>query len=288
MEQIILHPETILEDPERFWREDQAYQLVELWHDAINQPLDMDKWREGVERLAALPQSERESHSQLEAARRVAAIEERFVEQVVPYLCKWIPSDADLSTTIYFTTEIIAAGFQQRGDVVIHILNAELLNLFVHEVFHRGYASTYRRYVSSEFETDPRRLMYLSLQNEGMATYVAYRAIELFPQIGEVGQSLIATDYDLLENPEEVANLHSRLRRLYQEADQLTADELRSRSWEIGIQERANYVVGAYMAQTIERELGRGALVETIKNGPQSFVAAYNSVAPKERQIPTL
>lgn len=287
-EHIILRPEIILEDPERFWREDEAYQLVGLWHEATHQPPDMDKWRESIERLAKLSPSERESHSQLEAVRNAAADEQSFIEQAVPFLCEWLPPDADLSTTLYFTTEMMSAGFQQRGNVVIHALNADLTNLFVHEVFHRGYTYIYRKYVSSEMETDPRRLMYLSLQNEGMATYVAYRAREIFPHVGEVGRSLIATDYDLFEKPDEVARLLDELCTLHQEAGGLTADELRTRSWTIGIQGRANYVVGAYMAQTIENNFGREALVETIKNGPQSFVAAYNRVAGPRKQFPAL
>jgi tetratricopeptide (TPR) repeat protein len=40
-----------------------------------------------------------------------------------------------------------------------------------------------------------------------------------------------------------------------------------------------SYVVGAYMARTIEHQSGKQALVATVAEGPASFVRTYNSVA---------
>ncbi len=47
VEKIILEPEAILEDPERFWREDNSYRLVELGHNSTTQPPDLAGWRRG-------------------------------------------------------------------------------------------------------------------------------------------------------------------------------------------------------------------------------------------------
>lgn len=286
VEKIILEPEKILENPDQFWKDDDAYVLVASWHEQINQPPDLKQWQKWIKARCELSQLQRQNDPQLVAARKLNNMEKKFVKDAVPFLCSFLPPDADLNTTIYFTTDIIAAGFQQRGDIVIHILNYEILNLFVHEVFHRGFSDIYKKYVSDEIETDPMRLMYLSLQFEGMATYVAYKGLDIFPQIGEVGESLVATDYDLLSKPDEVTRLYQELYRLFLEAGDMEPDELRERAWQLGVRDRAYYVVGAYIAGLIDRELGRSALIETIKNGPASYVKAYNSFAQRNMIIP--
>ncbi len=285
LEKIILEPEAILQDPEGFWQEDEAYRLVRKWHDRISQPPDLERWRAQMADHCKLSTAERESHSSLAAARRLATIESKFAEDAVTHLCSFLPPDADLTTTINFTTDIMASGFQMDGKIVMHIVNHDLLNMFVHEVFHRGFASTYKKYVTAEIETNPLPLMYLSLQNEGMATYSAYMAVEQFPQVGQVGRDDVATDYDLLGKPDEVLRLLGRLNQLLREADSLSSDELRTKSWQLGVRERAYYVVGAYMAQQIDRKIGRQALIETIKNSPPSFVTAYNSICEPDLRL---
>lgn len=285
IEKIILEPEEILEDIDRFWREDEAYRLVGQWHAAINQPPDLDGWRKRIEEIRDLPRSEREEHPHLVAARNLAGIEEAFVAKAVPFLCAFLPPEADLSTTVYFATEIIASGFQQSGDIVIHILNHKVHNLFIHEIFHRGYASIYARSGNPQPETDPIRRMYLAIHNEGMATYVGYVGQTEFPEVGEVGQSLVAGDYELLSDPREVKRLHRELNQLLREAPQLEPDKLEKRAWELGVNQRAYYIVGAYMAQLIDDTLGRRALVETITRGPRAFVESYNNIADKELML---
>lgn len=180
----------------------------------------------------------------------------------------------------------MAAGFQESGDIVIHILNHELQNMFVHEVFHRGFVSVYRLSGNPDPETDPIRRMYLALQNEGLATYVAYEARTEFPQVGEVGRSLVAGDYDLLESAEEVDRLVRELGELLSGAPDMAAEELQQKSWEIGVNARAYYVVGAHMAATIDKALGRQALVGTIGLGPMTFLKVYNAVVAEDRRLP--
>jgi hypothetical protein len=286
VEKILLQPEGILKAPDRFWQEDEAYRLVRKWHTRTDQPLDLEAWQRKIEAVRDLPLAEREGHPQLAAARGLAAIESAFVAGAVPHVCAFLPPEADVSTTIYFTTEIMAAGFQESGDIVIHILNHELQNMFVHEVFHRGFVSIYRLSGNPNPETDPIRRMYLALQNEGIATYVAYEARSEFPQIGEVGRSLVAGDYDMLENAEEVDRLLRELSGLLREVPDMAAEELQQESWQVGVNGRAYYVVGAHMAATIDRTLGREALIGTIRIGPLAFLRVYNAVAAEDRRLP--
>jgi hypothetical protein len=236
VERIILHPEEILADPDGFWRSDRAYQLVDGWHSANNQPLDKNAWGGKIEVFCGLTQEEREIHPQLVAARQVAGLDSSFGARAVAYLCDFLPPEADLTTTIYFTTEIMASGFQREGDIVVHIANHEMQNLLVHEVFHRGYTSVYRQSGNPQPETDPVRLMYLSLQNEGLATYVAYLGLSLFPNFP-------VNDYELFADPEESERLRRDLNQLLREARSIPVDELRPRSWETGVRQRSYYVV---------------------------------------------
>lgn len=278
VEKIILDPEKILADPVRFWSDDNAYKLLSRWHERIGQPPDLELWKKQIEALHNIPVSERKKHPQLIAARNLELISESFASRAVRFLCDFLPPEADLTTTLYFTTEMISAGFQESGEIVVHILNHELLNLFVHELFHKGHMSLESGTEEPAGAPNPYDRMYFSLQSEGMATYVGYKARRQFPQVGEVGTSLVAGDYALLENPEQLQRLHSELNMLFRDASELDGETLRKRSWELGVQQRAYYVVGAFMAKTIDEKSGRQALIETLKTGPYSFLAAYNAL----------
>ena len=40
IEKIVMHPEDILEEPNKFWDNDSAYQLVKLWHKRVSFPIE--------------------------------------------------------------------------------------------------------------------------------------------------------------------------------------------------------------------------------------------------------
>jgi hypothetical protein len=278
VEKIILEPEKILAEPARFWHDDEAYRLLSRWHERIGQPPGLKRWQKQVAALQDIPLSERENHPQLIAARNLVLFSDSFASRAVKFLCDFLPPEADLTTTLYFTTEMISAGFQESGKIVIHIQNHKLVNLFVHELFHKGHASLESEAEEPQAPQNSYDRMYFGLQSEGEATYVGYMARSEFPQVGEVGVSLVAGDYAMLENPEQLRRLHLELNRLLQEAPELDSEVLRKRSWELGVQQRAYYVIGALMARTIDEKSGRQTLIETFKAGPRSFLAAYNAL----------
>jgi len=285
VEKIILQPEKILEDPEKFWQEDAAYRHVRMWHDQIEQPPDLQKWRDRIQKLAEVPPSERETHPQLATARNLAGMEGVFLDKAVPYLCGFLPPEADLSTTIYFTTEMLSAGFAGGGNIVIHILNGDVHNLFVHELLHRGHASIQSASDPPLRERPMMERMRFTLLSEGMATYIGYAGRDQFPQVGKVGSALVAGDYAVLDQPEEIVRLRTGLNELFQAAPSMDPDSLRVKSFEFGVNQRAYYVVGASMAQLIDEDLGRAALVETLVNGPSSFIATYNRLVDDSLKI---
>jgi len=153
---------------------------------------------------------------------------------------------------------------------------ARLFNLLVHELFHNGFI-LFQIGLSPKEAKDGEalvRALLWQVQNEGMATYVSYRAKP--PQ-------LALADYRLLESSGEVQKRFALCRRLifdFREADEQTLPTLRERLWQEGNVSRVTYTVGAAMAQRIEHQKGASALVKTIERGPQNFVNVYRGTSP--------
>jgi hypothetical protein len=149
-----------------------------------------------------------------------------------------------------------------------------VLNIVVHELFHVGFGRyiepvDFSRIVTREQTAD---LITRSLQNEGMATYVAYRARSIFPS------STVDPDYTMLENRADVLRLGEKINRLLELGRSEPFEEIRGTIWQEGVRSRAYYVMGAYMAGRIEEDRGREALVETIVKGSRCFVEVYNGL----------
>jgi hypothetical protein len=114
------------------------------------------------------------------------------------------------------------------------------------------------------------------IQNEGMATYVAYRARP---------NTLKMQDYELLDNPSEVKLRFQLIRELLQLARRSTeadAPTIAKRSWADGTDRRGYYVVGGFMSRRIDEVRGRASLVATIKEGPKAFLNAYEETSPPD------
>ena len=92
-------------------------------------------------------------------------------------------------------------------------------------------------------------------------------------------------DYKLLDDPSRVRRAHKLVDRLFGKAESLPADKLRKEAWRIGVEQRAFYVLGAHMARTIDENLGRDALADTIARGPRSFVSTYNNVVEEQQRV---
>ena len=62
-------------------------------------------------------------------------------------------------------------------------------------------------------------------------------------------------------------------------------DSLQTTAWNICVEERAYYIVGACMAKQIDEKLGRKALVGTIAEGPIYFIDLYNSLVGNDEKV---
>jgi len=286
IEHIFLRPEDILANPERFWKEDGACRLAKRWHEMNNIPIPLDEWRVNLERIVSIPASERSSHPAFALGKALAGSHAEFMKQALPHVCSYLPDgDVTLDTTVYFTAFIRARSFMTNDNIVINIMapywqgdRQHLLNGILHEVFHIGYGRNPTSQTLARQNDDPFYSMLRPLQNEGMATYVAYQAVAMYPAAGE-------KDYQLLANPADVIELRNRLNGFFMQAASLHADERQKRSWDIGVMQRAYYIVGADMARTIDGKSGRKALIDTITKGPRSFVATYNALVPATERI---
>jgi len=56
-------------------------------------------------------------------------------------------------------------------------------------------------------------------------------------------------------------------------------------AWNVGVEERAYYATGTYMAQKIEENCGTKYLAELVNKGSMQFVRDYNAVVLNDYKI---
>ncbi len=284
LEKIVNDPRAILGDEESFWEDEKPQEYTRLWAEANNYPIPYDEWRRRMSEWAEVLHEERKDHVFTENAARIIEGKEEFLRKAVPHLCSYLPEEASLDITIYFTAFIPPRAFAM-GEIVINIAanywknNADnILNTLVHEIFHVGYS--YCRDIRTEEKLDNETLygMLDNFQSEAVSTYVGYRALPLFPAPDE-------KDYKLLDDMAEVRRLLQDVNLVFSKVGVLTTEEIQKLAWEKCVIGRGYYVVGAYMCKVIEEKSGKEALIETLTKGPVSFVKLYNSLVEDEMKV---
>ena len=275
---IYQNPNTILEDPILFWKEDPAYKLVAMAPYYAGKSLPPDGWVKHIEKISTL--SDQKIEEEKPFARSVEIMEhaDTFCQNAFPVILSLLPDDADISTTIYVTAYNEPSFFVFRGNLVMNVDwptyfgdTTEFFNILSHEIFHIGYfdIQPYQTEVWSDFY--PTTVLLTVLQNDGLAVYTQYLLSSLYPEPGEF-------DFLIIKSNFLVKILINRVNDLLQETDVLSETEAVLRAF-TGKNQKALYLVGAYMALTIDENLGRDVLVETVSKGPRSFISTYNTVA---------
>ncbi|MBK7103805.1 MAG: hypothetical protein IPH62_00775 [Ignavibacteriae bacterium] len=283
LKKIVLDPETVLNNSESFWENDSAYKLYKLWHQQASFPINMDQWKNSLKSFLEVPLNERQNNAQLMLSSQVLENENHFEERAIPFLYSFLPENCpSINATIYFTTAIIPNGFQIRNDLVIYGENADKENLIIHELFHRCQRACKILSKSDSLNNELDQI-YLLLWAEGTATYIGYKALEKFPNV----DPLLQKDYQLLENEKSVKNLFAKLNNFYRDIPNLlkTPMEMQKNLIQIGVMERAFYMVGCKMASQIDNKLGRNAFKELFLHGPKHFIQTYNSLVGEEEKI---
>jgi hypothetical protein len=284
LEKILKDPVSVLDNEKSFWDTEKAQICTKQWAENVKYTISYNKWREKLSDWITVPPKLRKDHILMKITQKIINSKQAFISNALPHLCSYLFPDTDLSTTIYFTAFIPARAFATE-DIVINVAaqywnnNADnILNSLIHEIFHIGYDHCCKiRSANSLIDETLYRILN-KLQEEGMCTYVAYRALSSFPAPDE-------RDYYLLNYGDKVRYLLNDLNSLLSKANKVPRDTLEKIAWNKGVISRAYYVVGAYMCKEIEESLGRKILIETLTQGPISFINQYNSISEEKMLI---
>ena len=280
---IYQNPNTILEDPSLFWKKDPAYKLVAMAPQYAGKSLPPDGWVKQIEEISTLSNQEREEEKPFARSVEIMEHADTFCQNALPVILSLLPDDADISTTVYVTA-YNDSFFVFRGNIVMDAecqtlfgTTTEFFNILSHEIFHIGYfnCQLYQTEVWSDvYQTT---VLLTVLQNDGLAVYTQYLLSSLYPKPGEF-------DFLIIKNNFLVKILLNRVNGLLQETDVLSETEAVLRAF-TGKNAKALYLVGAYMALTIDENLGRDVLVETVSKGPRSFITTYNTIAEDGMEV---
>jgi len=117
-----------------------------------------------------------------------------------------------------------------------------------------------------------------NMHNESFCTYVAYKALPIFPAPNEL-------DYKLAEDTSDVERLLEEVNTVLSKIDELPEKNLQKLVMDKCIMGRGYYVVGINMCRVIEETLGKIALASTLTKGPVSFFELYNSLVEEKARL---
>lgn len=299
IEMIYLDPQGILTDPEKFLQADQAYRLFAQHRERVHDPFPHEAWIKDIERLASTSDVKRRQQAPFRLYELILANQNSFCKEVASNVMSYLPADVDTSVTIYLTTlEGSAPAYSDGQDIAISLSHplfagAQMIheptglsafyNLGLHEFFHVYLNEIYdwptvEEHMQNEVVID----MLIALQNEGMATYISHQLNPRYPSPFE--WFLYAVDQE------------SAVRLYIKEMNDLFAiaqtkptgeayDDIYRRIASLCYQGKGFYIVGAYMTQKIESQLGRDALAQTVLDGYYTFANTYNSITDENMKI---
>ena len=279
LEKIIDSPEEILKNEKLFWEEERSQKLTKKWARNIGYEIPFNEWREKLENWIKIPKEEREDHILMKNARKIIESKEEFLEKALPHICTFLPNEANVDITIHFTAFIPSRAFAQ-DDIVINVNAAywkenadNIINTIVHEIFHVGY-----QWYRNQRNDNPDDTLYRILDNiisEGICTYVAYKALPIFPAPDE-------KDFKLVEDIDQIEKSFEEVHEIITQIDALDKKDLQQLIFSKGIIGRAYYVVGTYIMMIIDEELGREILKEKLLEGPIPLINSYNEIIKEE------
>jgi hypothetical protein len=281
LKRVFTDPEGVLEDIHAFWENETPYKTTMEWSYATRVPIDHEGFKAKLEELKDQSPEDRMRHEAYRLSERIMESAPTFRARALPHICSYLPGGTRVDSVVRTACFIPPWAYSARGGVIINTSHRHweddagmVLNIIVHELFHVGFGHYIEPIDYSKMKTREQTIDLLSrgLQNEGMATYVAYRARQIFPS------STVDPDYTMLENKAEVLRLGEKINHLLELGRSEPFEEIRDTIWQEGVRARAYYVVGAHMSGRIEEAYGRDALVDTIVKGSRRFIEAYNGL----------
>ncbi|HXS50979.1 MAG TPA: DUF5700 domain-containing putative Zn-dependent protease [Usitatibacter sp.] len=266
------------------WKGLEPYRLAKLqakWSGIPDPDLEAERLFERVRALKA----DRSKRPPLQAtAAFVAQIRNgaaAFPRHAAAVLERYLPAETPIEGKIVLALFLPNYAFAWDRTIVVSVTHpfwrhdaSRFFNLMIHELFHIGFIR-YQQGSSPAGARDAaelRRDFLWTVQNEGMATYVAYTDRPRRPALD---------DYAMIDDPALVGAKFEACRRLLADLASGTSKDLpilKQRVLAAGITERIPYVVGAVMAKQIEAVRGRPTLVDTIRQGPEAFFRIYGEL----------
>ena len=280
------------------WRRFRGYQILTEWH-----------------KRNAVPVSDRVKAA-LELYKNDTAHVSRFIKtqyidvmdslglsynihriDISKHLLSYLPSKKGFNVNIYVIALGTCTGTTLNNDIMVDIWGrgvkvGSLLNGIIHEVYHVGfeqYKPDFEQLTNVTPTTNRMffRKMFNEIQNEGMATWVAYNALKNGFATLEIKKSdnLLSNDYYMLESDSAVKKSISQINMLIERTKYISLDSLNKEAWEVCAIQRASYITGAFMAKTIEDKYGREKLAELVVKDEREFIKEYNAVVSSNYQI---
>ena len=285
---IFTNPDEVLKDIQGFWEKEIPYKTTLDWSDATKVPIDFEDFKKNLEELEKQSLEGRRKHEAYMLSEEIMENVPVFKSRALPHVCSYLPANTKIDAVVRIACFMPPWAYCAMGNVIINTSHKHwnsdvgmVLNIVIHELFHMGFGQyiepvDFRQIKTSE-QTD--ELIMTGLQNEGMATYVAYKARHIFPS------STVDPDYRMLENREDVLRLSQKINYLFKLSKSEPFEKIRDVIWKEGVMTRAYYVVGAYMASKIEEAYERGTLVDTIIKGSKYFIKTYNELPSDDFKI---
>lgn len=287
---VLEHPaNSILKERDSIWNRFEGYRVTQIWHKVSSVPMDWNYWEKRVNRL--ITKDSTSLKKSLELADNLKVLEEKEHDRIVRHISSYLPGKTGFEANVFFVACTVPYAFcVEKNKIGIDISDSEwfydpgyLLNVVIHEIYHVGY-----RLVSPDVkykDADPTdrdsfiRFHYACMLSEGIATFVGYKALSLFPANHR------HEDYKMLEDTMQVKKSLNQINNLLVRAETEPIDTLKQAAWDIGVGERAYYIAGAYMCQKIEEKHGTKHLAALISKESSQFIREYNRIVPLEYRI---
>jgi putative zinc-dependent peptidase DUF5700 len=270
------------------WNSFEGYRITLVWHQGSSFPVTWDLWEKGLSRFIEDTSLIRKTLSLADGLMNKTQREQRAIAQ---HISSYLSTREPIHASVYLLAFTIPYAFCVEDnkigiDITGHEWNFDtdcVLNTTIHEIYHVGFRlnSPDYKYIKEDpiDEETFIRYCYVYLQSEGLATYVSYKALDLFPS------NYRHADYDLLEDDSKVRKAFSQVGMLLEEAKTLPIDSLEKKAWDIGVMERAFYIAGAYMAKVIEEKHGTEFLAGLVSKGSLPFAREYNAIVSDDYRI---
>lgn len=197
---------------------------------------------------------------------------------------KYLPDQFDFSHPL-FVTWGYDIGVAMDGSASLNLAHDHFLEdenevwfYCIHEMHHAGATSHHPMVKISEIATTRQLFAFLKYSTflEGTATYAAY---DTRARAGALARD---RDYVALSDDERMDRYRSRYFEIYERMESAPDRHLLESDWQsledFSDGDRLWYRVGAAMAATIDRKLGRARFKAIIAEGPDKFFEAYLAV----------